>query len=217
MARELKEDVASGQGVFPSTSTSSEKQPPSSSSSSSSLLPNVNAVDFMALREKIRKSEDVGNVAKFMLLGSIMGAVYGWTKRSIDIKNDEVVLEPKAHYFGNEPSLSKYFEELAQFRIANETDYCESIRCADRILMIETQIASSKQVAETHAMLAEMYYKSARMHLYQFSVSINNGKDQAKAKALIKQIAQLLQTHLTRINKMTAPTRSLYAFGRLGL
>lgn len=211
MNRELKENVSGGQGTFPSSSAENKD-------SASSLLSAATAnIDLNGLREKIRKSEDVSNVAKFMLLGSVMGALYGWTKRTIDIKNDEVVLEPKAHYFGSEPSLSKYFEELAQYRLANETKYCESIRCADRVLMIETQIFNSKEATETHAMLAEMYYRSARMNMYQLvtSITTNNGKDQARAKALIRQIAHVLQTHLTRINHLTAQTRSMYAFGRV--
>jgi hypothetical protein len=204
MSRELK-DVDSGAGTLP---------PGSSVPDNVSMFPvttKSSIPDFAQLQEKIKKSEDVGNVAKFMMVGMLCGAVYGWTKRHIDTKNDEIQLEPKAHYFGIEPNLSRFFDQLSRYRAANETDYSESIRDADRILMIEKQISDSKTASAPQLMMAKEYYRAARMRLFQFRDSILNGTDQAKAKVIVQQIADILQAHLTRIHRLTAPTRSLYA------
>ena len=201
--RELKTHVASGQGVLPAASSSSP------SSSPSSPFPQF---DLTAMREKIKKSEDIGNVAKFMLLGTVLGAVYGWTKRTIDLKNDDIILEPKAHYFGVEPLLSKYFEELSGYRFANETAYSEALRKADAVLRIESQIVSTKQAKEIDLTLAQMNYKCARQQLHNLEMSINNGKDRVLVMKLKENIQYLLQQRLTSITRLTAPTRSLYSF-----
>lgn len=204
--RELKSGVESGQGVLPNPNPNSNPHPSA-----------TDALDLKKLREKIRSNEDLSNLVKFMFMGMICGGIYGITKRRIDAKNDDIVLHPRAHHFGIEPLLSKYFDELAQFRLANETSYCESIRQADLLLLIESQIVAAKTASETDATLAEMRYKCARMHLYKFSESIGtNGKDRALVNALNKQIGSILQEHLTRVLKLTAPTRSIYSWNRMG-
>ena len=212
MSRELK-DVEHGAGTLPpgAPPPASVTEEPSSSSPSSVLTKQYSIPDFAQLQEKIRKSEDIGNVAKFMMMGMLLGAVYGWTKRHIDAKNDEIVLEPKAQYFGIEPDLSRFFDQLSRYRAADETDYCEAIRDADRILMIEKQISDNKTASATQMMMAKEYYRAARMRLFQFRNSILNGRDQSRVKYIIDQIARILQSHLTRIHRLTAPTRSLYS------